>query len=135
MKHLLFTLIVMGLVFIAGCGHGASVKGKVTFSDGTPLTVGEVVFQTDSRMASGRIQSNGTYQLSGATESEGIPAGHYRVKIVGAYDTSNTPPGTMPGDAKPPIPLIDAKYEKTETSGLVCDVKGTTVFDITVTKP
>ena len=30
---------------------------------------------------------------------------------------------------------IDAKFEQTETSGLTCDVKGATTFNITVTSP
>jgi len=32
-------------------------------------------------------------------------------------------------------PSMDAKFEKTETSGLACEVKGGMTFDITVTKP
>ena len=133
MKHLFFSIIVT--LLIVGCGKGASVKGKVTFPDGSPLTVGEVIFQTETRMASGQIQSDGSYKLSSAEQNDGVPPGRYAVKIVKAYDSSNTPPGTMPQDALPPIPLIDAKFEKTETSGLACEVKGTTTFDMTVTKP
>ena len=128
-------MIVIGLVCVLGCGKGATVKGKVTFPDGTPLTVGEVVFQTESRMTSGRIQSDGTYKLSGATESDGVPLGFYGVRIVGAYGSSNTPSGADPSDAPMPIPLIDEKFEDTATSGLTCEVKGATTFDITVTKP
>jgi len=135
MKHLFLTIIVTGLVCALGCGKDATVKGKVTFPDGTPLAVGEVIFQTETRMASGRIQSDGSYKLSGATEKDGVPPGHYGVRVVGAYDSSNTPPGAGPDEALPPIPLIDEKFEKMETSGLTCDVKGTTIFDITVTKP
>ena len=134
MKRLLFLLSVLCL--IVGCSRGASVGGRVTFEDGTPLTVGEVIFQTGTCLVSGRIQSDGTYKLAGATKNDGVPLGHYGVRIVGAYDTSNTPPGiTSPSEALPPIPLIDKKFEKTETSGLTCEVKGSTMFDITVTKP
>jgi len=93
-------------------------------------------------MASGRIQPNGSYKLSSTTENDGVPPGKYGVKIVGTYDTSHMPPipaDTLPpipsADAPQPIPLIDAKFERTETSGLTCEVKGRTTFDITVTKP
>ena len=137
MKHLSF-LIIVTILFV-GCGQGVSVTGKVTFSDGQPLTVGEVVFQTDTRMASGRIQPNGSYKLSSTTENDGVPPGKYGVKIVGSYDTSHIPADTLPpmpsANAPQPIPLIDPKFEKTETSGLTCEVKGHTTFDITVTKP
>jgi len=132
MKQLLFLLIVTGFVCVVGCGQGASVKGKVSFPDGTPLTVGEVIFQTDNRMSSGKIQADGTYKLASASVNDGVPPGHYGVRIVGACDSSNTPPGAMPHEALPGIPLIDAKFEKTETSGLTCEVKGATTFDITV---
>ena len=136
MKHSSTLLALFFCVlFVLGCGKGATVKGKVAFSDGTPLTVGEVVFQTDTYAASGRIQPDGSYKLSGATQKEGVPPGRYGVKVINAFDSSNTPPGTHPNDAKPPIPLINATFEKTETSGLTCEVKGTTMFDITVTKP
>jgi len=135
MKHSSTLLALFFCVLLVGCSKGATVKGKVTFSDGTPLTIGEVFFQSDTCAVSGRIQPDGSYKLSGATEKDGIPPGHYGVKIVGAYDSSNTPPGTMPQKAKQPIPLINAKFEKTETSGLTCDVKGTMTYDITVEKP
>ena len=137
MKQLFFTLIITGLICVTGCSKGATVKGKVTFADGTPLTVGEVVFQTETRMASGRIQADGTYKLSSASESDGVPPGHYGVRIVGAYDSSNMPPGISLSEAAkfPPIPLINKKFEKTETSELTCEVKGSMTFDITVTKP
>ena len=135
MKHILFTIIVAGFVCVLGCGQGVTVQGKVSFPDGTPLTVGEVVFQTETLMASGRIQPDGTYTLVGAKEGDGIPPGRYGVRIVNAYDSSNTPPGASPMDALPPIPLIDEKFEKTETSGLTCEVKGAQTFDITVTPP
>lgn len=135
MKQLLYALIVLGLVGVLGCGKGVEVKGKVTFSDGKPLTVGEVIFQTDTRMASGRIQPDGTYNLASTSESDGIQPGHYKVRVVNAYDSSNTPADASPEEALPPIPMIDAKFEKTETSGLTCDVKGAQTFDITVTAP
>ena len=137
MKQLLFTLIVTGLICVTGCGRGATVKGKVTFADGTPLTAGEVIFQTENRMASGNIQADGTYKLSSESQHDGVPPGNYGVRIVRAYDTSKMPPGISPSEAMkfPPIPLINKKFEKTETSELTCEVKGSMTFDITVTKP
>ena len=135
MKRLLFVMIISGLIGTLGCAKGVEVKGKVAFPDGKPLTVGEVIFQTDTWMASGKIQSDGTYKLSSASENDGIKPGQYGIRIVGAYDSSNTPVGASPDEALPPIPLIDAKFEKTETSGLTCDVKGSQTFDITVTAP
>ena len=133
MKRIFAVIVLLGVL---GCGQGVSVKGKITFPDGQPLTTGEVIFQTETRMVSGRIQSDGTYKLSGATENDGVPPGRYGVRIA-AYEPVSAPSGTMPGEVAtpPPIPLIDAKFEKTTTSGLICDVKGAMIFNITVTKP
>jgi len=135
MKHLFFAIVITTAVCFVGCGKGISVNGKVTFPDGSPLTVGEVVFQTETVMASGRIQPDGTYRLVGAKEGDGIPPNHYGVRITGACKSSIAPPGTLPEDVPPPIPLIDEKFEKTETSELTCDVKGAQTFNITVTAP
>ena len=58
----------------------------------------------------------------------------FGVRIVGAYQPSTAPPSILPEDSPPAVPLIDAKFEKTETSELTCDVKGSMTLDIVATK-
>ena len=100
--------------------------GKVTFDDGSPVTQGGVVFETDSFMAEGRIQSDGSYTLSSLKPGDGLPAGSYRVTIS----------SMEMGDNYQPIYYVDPKFSNSATSGLTADVaKGKNRFDFTVTKP
>ena len=137
----------MVLVFLAltGCGKGFPVGGKVTFPDGSPLTVGYVCFETPTMTLTGTINSSGEYKISGASPEEGVPAGEYQVYIAGAVKSGseNSGPPELDSDGnalvrtidKPDIPLIHPKYTTKSSSGLQCEVKGKTTFNIEVTQP
>jgi len=136
MTRLFFSLFVVSLlcIFATGCGGGGtSVKGKVTFDDGTPLTVGTVIFETEMLEMIGMIQKDGTYRMSTDGKTPGIPKGEYKVAIVGA--------GESIGEYDPVTfnlivrPLIDGKFRDSSLSGLTCKVDGATTFNITVTRP
>ena len=135
-----FAFLLLGcLLFAAGCGQ-PKVTGTVTYSDGTPLERGTVNFQTATHAAMGSLDKNGRYTIGGAKTGDGVPPGTYRVFITGAMgiDTSNTQAvqfGQGPGMTAPIIPLIHKKYERPETSGLTCEVKSSTVFNIEVKRP
>ena len=126
-------------MFVAGCGQ-PKVSGTVTFSDGTPLVRGTITFQTDKHAAMGSLDKNGRYTIGGAKTGDGVPPGTYQVFITGTeeIDVSKDKPvqfGGGPGSPLPIIPLIDKKYERPETSGLTCEVKKSTVFNIEVKRP
>ena len=127
-------LAVFVLVLAAGCGSNVGVSGKVTFEDGSPLTTGEVRFETDSFTSSGKIKPDGTYQLGATGIDDGIPKGSYGV-TVRAMDNSGIKPGMSPAEAPPSKSLIDLKFSSVKTSALTCEVNGKTTFDIKVTKP
>ena len=113
MRNILF-FSLFSLACTLGCGgEGFNVSGKVTFSDGKPLTQGQVTLTSGRFTGSGEIISEGTYTISAR-----VPAGTYKVAVQ-ASDT----------------PLIDSKYSDPETSGLVCEVKGPTMFNIEVKLP
>ena len=119
-------------LLLQGCGNQVSVKGKVTFPDGAPLTRGEVRFQTGTYMATGNIQPDGTYILSSLGTNDGILKGAYAVTVLAFEESSG---GTLSGDVesvKPPESLIDLKFNSPNTSELTCDVQGATEFNITV---
>ena len=85
MKHhsLLFLLL---LVFAVGCGNKQlTVQGKVVFSDdGSPLTMGNVIFSNTTFQASGPIDTKGHFTMGSYSEKDGVPPGTYKVAVTGA---------------------------------------------------
>ena len=141
MKKYLF--VVTGLFLFAlaqGCGTNCSVTGKVTFPDGTPLDRGTVMFESEKLVARGSIQKDGTYSLI-TGEKKGIPKGTYQVCIGGLSVPTIT--ATPAADGKGPskvtvtkvVSPIDTKYSSGAKSGLTCEVKGRTKYDIKVEPP
>ncbi len=89
-KLLVVALTASLLVPCGGCGSGevalapmAPAKGRVTYK-GKPLTVGTVRFEPEGRgrMASGKLQSDGTFVLSTLKDGDGAAIGHHRVYIT-----------------------------------------------------
>ena len=140
-------LVLFGIaaVCFSGCGGGSRVTGQVNFDDGTPLTVGEVIFESATIQARGPIDSSGKFVMGMIKEGDGVSKGHYRVYIGGAAKPTGKQLLYYPGGE--PIPtdqprtypemrsLIDLKYTTPATSELTCDVKGSMKLDITVSKP
>ena len=138
-----FLLLVLAAV---GCSDHARVTGKVAFQDGSPLAAGEVVFEQETFQAIGKINSDGTYIMGSYGVADGLPPGTYKVYITGAVSseaiqTASKELGADGKYAKTTIPvpvftkLVHQKYERPETSGLVCDVKKSMKYDIKVEPP
>jgi hypothetical protein len=81
-------IIVLGACW--GCGPAPGtlsplipVKGKVTYK-GEPLTKGIIRFEPNGygRLASGKLQSDGTYVLSTLKDGDGAVAGKHAVYIT-----------------------------------------------------
>ena len=131
----LFSVALLLLPLFVGCGPNVTVTGKVTFPDGSPLTEGQVVFESPTLISKGNIKADGTYVLE-TGEDKGIPKGTYKVCIGGLgipKVTSGGGPGQISMDVSP-VP-IDSKFLSAETSGLTCEVKGRTKYDIPVLPP
>jgi hypothetical protein len=131
MNTILRFLILFVLVLSIGCSKGNSVTGKVTLSDGNPLTRGEVTFSTSTFVAAGMIQPDGTYSIRANNTKEGIPSGKYVVTVKAYEDAQENPDGMME-NLKPAKSVIDTKYTSPATSGLTCEVNGSMTFDISV---
>lgn len=131
MKYSASILIALALSFCIGCGGGSPVSGTVKFSDGTPLDTGRVMFESSSHSYMGSLGPQGKYTILGNQGKSGIPNGEYSVYIQAAEKAD---PNVTDPDA-PPMQLIDKKFTNKNTSDLKCQVKGKTVFDITVEKP
>ena len=131
-----FATVMFFIALSAGCGgSNCSVTGTVTFPDGSPLTEGEVLFESPVLMSKGVIQKNGTYAMS-TGELKGVPKGTYQVTIsvpmeqVISSGIEGKPPTIIPLD----IPIA-RKFFSPATSGLTCEVKGRTKYDIKVEAP
>ena len=107
--RLVVRVFAVYLLFVsAGCSNHVPLGGKVTFSDnGSPLTVGEVTVETESFTARGALDADGNYTIGSLEDADGLPPGEYMVSIAGAVV------------GWPPVPLIDRKYFRGATSGLV----------------
>jgi hypothetical protein len=125
-------LLVAGLLAAGGCGPAgrATVTGTVRYSDGSPVTSGEVLlYPADDPAAPspvGHIQPDGSFALFTDRPGDGAPVGRYTVTVAPLGDEYN---------ARNPRP-IDPKYADPATSGLTYEVKpGTNTLDLTVTRP
>jgi len=144
--HSIFVLVIAVGLF-PGCGGNVKVTGHVQFDDKTPLTVGEVIFESDTLQARGLIDRSGNFAIGTTKDGDGIPRGEYRVYISGASEPTGQflvadprePRGTRAdptrGGREIMRSIIDDKYTRPHTSDLVCNVTGTTVFNITVSRP
>jgi hypothetical protein len=125
LKH--YTVLLFIFACFSGCSGKANVSGTVSFPDGSPLTQGFVVFESGGNQVSGVIDTTGRYRMGENGDSKGIKPGEYKVRII-----SESGGGS---DGKPFVRYIADKYDNVNTSGLVCEVKGKTEFNITVEKP
>ena len=97
---LLSTLVIATL----GCSDKVPMRGKVTFSDDqSPLTTGQVLFQSDTVLARGDLKQDGTYVLGTEKLNDGIPKGTYTVTISDTMVMTTPdgqplsgPPGILP---------------------------------------
>jgi hypothetical protein len=135
-RFVLLGLCLCVLTFTA-CGSGlCSLRGKVTFSDdGTPLPYGIVVFDNEQTRSKGKVNSDGTYIVGTLSDTDGIPAGTYKISVTGTYKPAeNIDANNM--DTAQSESLIDEKYANASTSGLTVTVDSKTkVFDISVDRP
>jgi hypothetical protein len=136
-KHQIIFILIL-CIMLSGCGSGFKVTGKVTFSDGQPLTVGKVIFTNGQISAYGKINSNGEYRLGLVKDGDGIPAGTYQVYITEAFQPGDSSLSHKDDEGQIVTPLvlvIDPKFTVASQSGLKCEVSGSMKFDIQVEKP
>lgn len=116
-------LAILGSVSLSGCESSnklqtAEVTGRVTI-DGRPLSMGTVMFVPEhGKMATGRIESNGTFRLSTYGSNDGVIVGKCRAAVM--VITSAGEENELEPARPSPIP---AKYSAVGTSGLEYEVK------------
>ena len=114
------------LVALAGCGGSdrletARVRGTVTLDGQTYTQGGSVIFQPEAsgKMATGQIQSDGSYELATYSPGDGGIVGKHQVTVHPA------PPEIVNelDDRPPPPSPFPTKYSQASKSGLTFDVK------------
>ncbi len=129
MKFTSAVFLCLALVLLSGCSRNIKVSGKVTFSDGSPLTSGTVFFENSNGTFRGALQLDGTYAMGGISEKDGVPKGSYQVYIADAHIYQRTGTGSSV-----PVPLVEARFTRPSDSGLTCDVPGGK-YDFVVERP
>jgi hypothetical protein len=128
-------LCIATVVLLTGCGPQSPfeyvpVSGKVTYEDGSPVTVGKVFFVPDAppkdgmhpRTATADLNADGTFaSVTSYKPGDGIVPGKHKVAIMFAEDASGNP-------------LVAKDYTSFATSPLVVDTADAP-FDIKVPKP
>lgn len=112
------------LVLLTGCGPSRPrclpVSGQVLL-DGKPLRAGFVrVVPASGRMAIGKINSDGRFQLTTFEPGDGCILGTHPVEIIAAQNIADE-------ISKHPIavqPVVPQKYGSVETSGLSITING-----------
>ena len=119
---------MLALAVMTGCGEQidkkptAPVKGVVTYQ-GKPLETGEVIFFPDSgeQIAHGKIQSDGSFQLTTYDEGDGAFPGTHKVSIISERDMEGVSAEDPEASLEPSY--IPTKYNMQKTSGLTAVVK------------
>ena len=127
------------LLFV-GCSDQVQVKGKVTLPDGTPIGVGDVVFEKGDFAATGVIKRDGSYTMGSFKATDGLPKGEYTVYIRGATQTGEAVEfrtlgggGQMQTMSIPSLePIIAKAYTSASTSPLKVNVQASMTYDIEV---
>jgi hypothetical protein len=132
-KYTPLGVVLLSLLFCAGCGQKTgTLKGKVTLN-GTPLPSGTVTVyggKNDSITRNGEISSDGTYRI------DKVPVGKVKITVSSAetpdlgqlggaeVDVKDAKALNKPqqGGKKKAVP-IPGKYGNNESSGLTAEVK------------
>jgi len=108
---------------VLGCSDKHPVKGKVQFSDGTPLAGGMIIFE-DERGATGGyaiLGPDGSFEVTYDDPQDGLPKGAYRVAV------RPPSPSALTDEQKKkmkPRAGIELKYLHPETSEIVVNIDG-----------
>ncbi|MCH2202793.1 MAG: carboxypeptidase regulatory-like domain-containing protein [Fuerstiella sp.] len=92
------------------------VRGRVLFTDGTPVRVGTIELEsiTFGTTASGQIQEDGSFVLGTYTPSDGAAAGNHRVVVVQIIVSDGTVQHTK--DHGQPVPRRYGDYASSSLS-------------------
>ena len=118
------------LLILSGCGAKSGldmvpIKGEVAYN-GQPLTEGSVVYipvDAAGRQATGKIQPDGTFQLTTREANDGAVVGEYKIVVHAVKEPWEEMPSReeMERRGRQPIAmtyLVPKRYATPDTSGL-----------------
>jgi hypothetical protein len=123
---------------LTGCGDMVRVTGKVTYPNGQPLTIGQVIFTDDFYMGKSDLDKNGEYSIHSVRPNDGIKRGVYRAYITSAIrfePTEEITDAVLNYRCDDPDLLIDMQHTNPDTSGWVFDLQKNSKIDFVVYPP
>jgi len=140
-RRVAYTVVWFGFALsLSGCGDSGlkvySVKGKVVYSDGSPMKEGTIEFEAlegewKGRNARGRIDEDGGFELTTVQPGDGAVAGRHRAIVREPFRDVDVLEGEVM-----PKPIIDPRFARYQTAGLEFTVQeGENDIQINVTRP
>ncbi|MDR3108878.1 MAG: hypothetical protein LBU65_04210 [Planctomycetaceae bacterium] len=128
----LFVTLILSVTLL-GCSGGVRVSGKVTYEDGSPLTVGTIIFDDGAANFRAVMHNDGSYALGVTKDAQKIPAGNYKVWFA---DTTTSEGNRAQRFTVYSRALAD-EYTSVGTTSLTANVaaSGSQVFDFVVPPP
>jgi hypothetical protein len=122
-------IVVLLLLLAGGCSDKASVRGRITRTDGSPVVGARVIFRSAAtgKSAHGMTNTTGDYQLGVMEKGDGIPPGEYTVVVVEDLgEWENPKPST-----------VHQNYRHPSTSGLsvILEPRERRVYDLELKLP
>ena len=131
-------LFLVAASALVGCSGNVKVTGRVTYENGQPLTIGQVVFTDDFYMGKSDLDKNGEYSIHSMRRNDGLKKGVYRAFISSAYRFEKTEAIKDPlQDYRfdTPVLLVDMQFTNPDTTGWVFDLKKNSRIDFVVYPP
>lgn len=91
--RLIAFIVPLFLTFCFGCSSNVTVKGRVQWEDGSPVTEGNVLMENDKVSVIGEIAKDGTFSMGLLKPGEGIPPGKYKAVVMGGDTMLKAPSG------------------------------------------
>lgn len=123
MRRYGYAILLLLMPVAIGCGDKVPVSGKVVFTDGTPVPLVSVLFESEDGMKSavGRTDEQGNFEMMFETPGDGVPRGAYRVSLRRPH-----PMDLDPGQEKlSPGPGwgLQKKYRSPASSGITYNIE------------
>ncbi len=119
-------LVFVWLILVAvGCSDKHPVSGRVVFTDGTPVPLVSIIFESEDRKTSavGKADKDGYFEMLFEVPGDGVPPGKYDVALKAPHymdllpDEGKLSPGPGWG--------LKKKYRSGSSSGISFNVDHT----------